>query len=128
VQLRSVERVGGAVGGLPIRVAGALAYCILPAVIFLLVEPYKKNRFVRFHSLQGIACLLACSLIGAALWIVGSAMGLIPVLALLFVSMLLSLAFLVAWMTLVVKALQGEMLKVPFLGAVAETQADVRIA
>jgi uncharacterized membrane protein len=42
--------------------------------------------------------------------------------------MLLGLAFLVAWMTLVVKALQGEMLKVPFLGAVAETQADVRIA
>jgi hypothetical protein len=34
-------------------VAGMLAYfTIIPAIIFLLIEPYNRNRFVRFHSFQ----------------------------------------------------------------------------
>ena len=37
--------------GLSDTAAGALAYVtIIPAIIFLLVEPYNKNSFVRFHS------------------------------------------------------------------------------
>ena len=35
-----------------------LAYfTIIPAIIFLLIEPYNRNRFVRFHSFQ---CLFTC--------------------------------------------------------------------
>ena len=35
------------------NVAGMLAYVtIIPAIIFLVMEPYNKNRFVRFHSFQ----------------------------------------------------------------------------
>src|SRR5271165_2832125 len=35
------------------NVAGMLAYfTIIPAIIFLLIEPYNRNRFVRFHSFQ----------------------------------------------------------------------------
>ena len=41
------------------NVAGMLAYfTIIPAIIFLLVEPYNRNRFVRFHSFQ---CLFTCA-------------------------------------------------------------------
>ena len=51
-----VERAQGKVGFLTENLAGALAYLtFIPAVVFLVVEPYKKNRFVRFHSVQ---CLL----------------------------------------------------------------------
>ena len=54
--------------GLSDNAAGALAYItIIPAIIFLLVEPYNKNSFVRFHAWQciflGIAahCDSGCS-------------------------------------------------------------------
>ena len=41
------------------NVAGMLAYfTIIPAIIFLLIEPYNRNRFVRFHSFQ---CLFTCA-------------------------------------------------------------------
>ena len=41
------------VGGMTDNVAGMLAYItIIPAIIFLVMEPYNKNRFVRFHSWQ----------------------------------------------------------------------------
>lgn len=33
--------------------AGALAYLtIIPAIVFLVAEPYKRDRFVRFHAFQ----------------------------------------------------------------------------
>src|ERR1700734_1555371 len=41
--------------GLADNVAGMLAYVtIIPAIIFLVVEPYNRSRFVRFHSFQSI--------------------------------------------------------------------------
>ena len=40
-----------AAGGLADNVAGLLAYLtIIPAIIFLVIEPFNKNRFVRFHE------------------------------------------------------------------------------
>jgi len=40
------------------NVAGALAYVtFIPAIVFLVLEPYSKNRFIRFHSFQ---CLFFC--------------------------------------------------------------------
>src|SRR6266571_3899277 len=44
-----------ATGGLADNVAGMLAYVtIIPPIIFLVLEPYNKNRFIRFHSFQSI--------------------------------------------------------------------------
>ncbi len=52
----AAEKASGRVGALPERIAGALAYLtFIPAIVFLLVEPFKSNRFARFHSIQ---CLL----------------------------------------------------------------------
>jgi len=43
------------VGGMADNVAGMLAYVtIIPSIIFLVMEPYNKNRFVRFHSFQNL--------------------------------------------------------------------------
>lgn len=110
------ERAQGAVGALPETVAGALAYCtIIPAIVFLLVEPYSRNRFVRFHSFQSLE-----------LFLVGLILSLIPFLGHLFVflvSMLVGLALFFVWLVLIVKALQGEMFKLPLIGDIAEKQA-----
>src|SRR5580765_433971 len=48
----------GKVGPLTENIAGTLAYfTFIPAIVFLVLDPYNKNRFVRFHSLQ---CLFLC--------------------------------------------------------------------
>ena len=121
--LSSGERARGTVGVLPETLAGALAYFVLPAIVFLLVAPYSKNRFVRFHCFQCLGLCLTAVVIGAMLRVVGVLLFFIPVLApllLLLVSMVVGLGFFVIWVVLIVKALQGEMFKLPLLGDFAE--------
>jgi uncharacterized membrane protein len=123
-----VARAQGTVGVLPETLAGALAYFLLPAIVFLLVEPYNKSRFVRFHSFQCMGACLAALVMGALLRVAGFTLFFIPALGrLLFVlvCMVASLAFFVVWVVLIVKALQGEMFKLPLVGDFAERQAPV---
>jgi uncharacterized membrane protein len=125
--IRPVERAQGTVGVLPRTIAGALAYCtIIPAIIFLLVEPYSKDRFIRFQSFQCIGLCLAGLVIGAALRVAGFLLYFIPALGhllVVLVSMVVILGFFVIWVVLVVKALQGETFKLPLIGDYAEQQS-----
>src|SRR5258708_31835871 len=41
-------------GGMTDNMAGALSYITIVGIIFLLIEPYNKNKFVRFHAFQSI--------------------------------------------------------------------------
>ena len=76
----------GKVGALSEPIAGALAYfTFIPAIIFLLLEPYKHNRFVRFHSFQCLLLWGAEILLGIALKLVGLLLFIIPVLGPLLV-------------------------------------------
>jgi uncharacterized membrane protein len=103
--------------------AGALAYVtIIPAIVFLVLEPYNKNRFIRFHSFQCIFFAVAWTV----LWIALATIGHIPVLgwATLLLWPLISLAGLVIWIILVLKAYQGQMFKLPVIGDMAEKQAN----
>jgi hypothetical protein len=63
---RSTAPVAAAVqaSGLSDNIAGALAYVtIIPAILFLVLEPHNKNRFIRFHSFQCIFFAVAwCAL------------------------------------------------------------------
>src|ERR1700678_4117973 len=126
--MRPVERVQGKVGALPQTIAGALAYCtIIPAIVFLLVEPYNKNRFVRFHSFQCIGLCLAGLVIGTALRIVELVLSFIPLMGQLLTllsSMVVGLGFFAIWLVLVVKALQGESFKLPLVGKFADQLAN----
>lgn len=119
----------GKVGALPERIAGALAYLtFIPAIVFLVVEPYKKNRFVRFHSIQCLLVWAAAALVALALKVAGLVLFIIPVVGPLFVVLVLVLAVLAAvavWLVLVVKALQGEIFKLPVLGSFADLNADL---
>jgi uncharacterized membrane protein len=123
--MRPVERARGTVGALPETLAGALAYFLLPAIVFLLVEPYSKNRFVRFHCFQCLGVCLVAVVVGASLRVVGFFLFFVPVVGHMLVwlvSMVVGLAFVTVWVVLVVKALQGEMLKLPLVGDFAERQ------
>ena len=124
--MRSAQRVQGKVGALPETIAGALAYfTIIPAIIFLLVEPYNKNRFVRFHSFQCLGLWLAALITGTVLKLAGFVLFFIPSIGPLLV-VLLSIVFVLGyfaiWLVLVIKALQGERFKLPVIGKFADQQ------
>src|ERR1022692_851773 len=54
--------------GLTDNVAGMLAYVtVIPAIIFLVMEPYNKSRFIRFHSFQSIFFCVALIALSVAL-------------------------------------------------------------
>jgi len=111
------------VGGMADNVAGALAYVtFIPAIVFLVMEPYNKTRFVRFHSFQ---CLFLC----AASFVAHIALmfvAVIPFLILLTVPLhlLVSLATIALLIVLALKANQNQMWKLPVIGDMAEKQAN----
>ena len=110
-------------GGLADNMAGALAYVtIIPAIVFLVLDPYNKKRFIRFHSFQCIFFAVAWTV----LWIILAFIGHIPFLgwATLLLWPLISLAGLIIWILLVVKAYQGQTFKLPVIGDMAEKQAN----
>ena len=109
--------------GLADNVAGALAYVtIIPAIIFLVLEPYNRNRFIRFHAFQCIFFAVAW----CALWIVLNIIVHVPFFGWLTILIwpLISLAGFVIWIVLVLKAFQGQMFKLPVIGDMAEKQAS----
>jgi uncharacterized membrane protein len=108
--------------GLADNVAGALAYVtIIPAIVFLVIEPFNRKRFVRFHSFQCIFFWVAWTV----LWIGLSIIAHIPFFgwATYLIWPLISLAGFVIWLIVVLKAYQGQMFKLPVIGDMAEQQA-----
>jgi uncharacterized membrane protein len=111
------------VGGLTENVAGALAYVtIIPAIIFLVIEPYNRNRFVRFHAFQNIFFAVAWMI----LWFLLAFFGHIPLLgwASILLWPLVGLAGFILWLLLIFKAYQGQKFKLPVIGDMAEQQAN----
>jgi len=85
-------------------------------VLFLFLEPYNRNRRVRFHAFQAIAVNLAI----IVLWLGLSFMG--RNLALL-ISPLFMLGCLVLWLALIWTTWQNRRIVLPVIGPWAEKQA-----
>jgi uncharacterized membrane protein len=101
--------------GLGDNVAGALAYVtIIPAIIFLVLAPYNKKPFIRFHAFQSIFVYVAWMIIGIGL----SFIGFVPLLW-----TIVRLALLVTVLFLAMKAYQQQMFKLPVIGDIAAQQA-----
>ncbi len=106
------------------NIAAALAYIVPVAVVWLLIEPYKNRRFVRFHSFQSIFFFLASFAVGICLGVFSTILTLVGVgFILVMVYPLFQLAVFVVWIILVIKAYQGQHFKVPVIGDFAEKQA-----
>lgn len=115
-------------GGMADNVAGMLAYItIIPAIIFLVMEPYNKNRFVRFHAWQNIFFHVALVVLWIALMILSAVLTFIPILGHLLVfllGMVVWIGAVVVWIILLIKANGGQMYKLPIIGDIAEKQAN----
>lgn len=109
--------------GMGDNVAGMLAYVtIIPAIVFLVVAPYNRNRFIRFHSFQSIFFCIAWTV----LWIALSIFAHIPFLGWLSILLwpLIGLGGFILWIVLLLKANQGQTWKLPLVGDMAEKQAS----
>lgn len=102
--------------GLTDNVAAALAYIPIVGLIFLLIEPYNRNRFVKFHCVQSL-------LFAVAYFVLVFIVGLIPLVNLIAVPLVI-LGMFVLWIVLALKAYQGQKFKLPAIGDIAEQQAN----
>jgi uncharacterized membrane protein len=102
----------------------ALAYVtFIPAIVLVLIEPFKRNRFVRFHAFQSIYLTGATILVAIAMRILYSVLTVIPVVGYLLAWLVIPVTLLgwgILWVVLLVKALQGQTFKLPLIGNLAE--------
>jgi uncharacterized membrane protein len=115
------QAVTGAV--LEDHIVNALCYLLMPltGVLFLVLDPYKTKRAVRFHAFQSILVFAAIFLGFQALEI----LAFTPIVGLLFslVTLVYPLMAFGVWLFLTLKAFKRERVVVPVLGALAESQA-----
>jgi len=113
--------------GIDQNLAAALCYIPIVGLIFLLVEPYNKNKTIRFHALQSVFFCVAWIVVAIVLGVF-SGIFLVsmpsPVWALWNgITRLVELAFFVGLVIMAVKAYQGQRFQLPIIGPMAEKQA-----
>jgi uncharacterized membrane protein len=103
------------------RALAAVAY--LPGLCFIGLLDAPRNRYVRFHARQGLVLLGIEVTAWIALVIVESALGRIPILGIVasvLLRLILGFAFLGATLYGVIKGASGDMVRIPFLGDIAD--------
>lgn len=113
--------------GLTSNVAAALAYVLgfITGIVFLVLEPYKHDRFVRFHAMQSILYSAACIVFSIA-WsiLVNILMSVTLWMAAVLtpIGLLLSLGFFVFWLYLMYQAYNRREFRIPIIGAISAKQ------
>jgi len=115
------------------NVVGALTYLagFITGIIFLVLDPYKSNSFVRFHAFQSIFFNIAWVAFWI-LWMIISAVltpltaGVFGLLALPLM-LIFSLAGFGIWLFLMYQAYQQKLFKLPIVGKFAARHAGVSL-
>jgi uncharacterized membrane protein len=112
--------------GLSSNIAAALSYLLgfITGIIFLVIEPYKRDPFVRFHAFQSIFFSVAMFVLQI---VYGIFMGLMFSLGLVglmgLIGTLFGLAIFALWLFLMFKAYSNERFMIPYIGELALKQA-----
>jgi len=111
--------------GMEENVAAALCYIPIIGLIFLLIEPYNKNRTIRFHAMQSLFYCIGWIVLMIVLGIFGSMFALMAGMFWfwLMITRLVHLALFVGLVIMAVKAYQGSRFVMPVIGPIAEKQA-----
>ncbi len=114
--------------GMEDNIAGLLCYILgfVTGIIFLILEPYNKRAFVRFHAFQSIFLSVACVVLSIALSIISGIFYFISwTLGFAFSKLwgLVGLGIFILWIFLMFKAYSNEKFKLPIIGQLAENQA-----
>ena len=100
------------------NIASALCYLLLgvTGVLFLWLEPYSRNRKVRFHAFQAIFVNVAIIVFWVSISLLGGKLALL-------ISPMFLLACLILWLALIWTAWQNQRIMLPLIGPMAEKQA-----
>lgn len=114
--------------GLESNLAAALSYALglVTGILFLVLEPYKNDRFVRFHAMQSVLFSAACVVFAIAWSIVVRILLSISVwlaLATAPLRMLISLGIFLLWLYVIYQAYSKREFRIPFIGELAAKQA-----
>jgi len=117
----------GSSSGLTSNIAGALTYVLglISGIIFLVLEPYKRDHFVRFHAVQSILFCVAAFVFSIAWSIVVRIMISISgwtAVVLTPIGLVISLAFFLFWLFLMYQAYSQHEYHIPIIGAIAAKQ------
>ena len=108
------------------NMASALSYVTIIGIVLLFVEPYNRNRTVRFHAFQSIFYAIAAVVIWVAATILSIVLAPIPVIGVIFgllLHLVLGLGIFIVWLMLVYKAYNNEQWMLPVIGPMAQKQA-----
>jgi uncharacterized membrane protein len=117
--------------GLGANAAGALAYLagIITGILFLVIEPSKNDRFVRFHAFQSIFFNVAWIALWIAWMVVGMVLGAVTKGLFFILQVPIDLVLMVGgfalWAFLMFTAYQGKTTRLPVIGALAAKQAAI---
>lgn len=92
----------------------------IPAILLLLVSPYKDSDSIRFHAWQSVLLNITAFLTEIAFGIVAFLFIFTNMATLIFVLRMLWVLWLVIWLGCVLRALNGKRFKIPLLGNIAE--------
>lgn len=112
-------------GGLTENVASALCYLltIVTGVLFLVLEPYNKNRTIRFHAFQAIFLGLAWIVTMIVVGIITTPLAFMGFYFVWSLTRLIYLAYLALIVVLMYKTYNNEKWVLPIIGPLAEKQA-----
>jgi uncharacterized membrane protein len=111
--------------GINENTAGGIAYitCI-PAIIFLMIDPYKTKPYIRFHAFQSIFLCIT----SFVFWI---ALAFVLVFGMVFgiswagfVTRIFWMSWIIVWVLCAVAALNGKYFKLPIIGPIADRLAN----
>ncbi len=117
--------------GLQPNAAAALSYLagFITGILFLVLEPYKNDRFVRFHAFQSIFFNVAWIGLWIAWMILGLLLGAITHGLFIFIQIPIDILLMICgfgiWAYLLYAASQGKTFRLPFIGALAAKQAGM---
>ena len=111
--------------GLTDNAAGAIAYLtFVPAILFLLIPPYSRNRYVRFHAWQSLMLNLSAILVSLLMSFALVFFLVFEAELLVIFKQIVWLAWLVLLLICFLKAINGQRFRLPLLGELAERQAS----
>lgn len=108
------------------NVAAALAYIWIIAIVFLVIEPYNKKRFVRFHCFQSLFFCVAWIILWFAMHIIfGILLSVTGIFGLIAIPIygLVGLGGFILWLYMLFQAYSNKEFKLPFIGDLAAKQA-----
>ncbi len=114
--------------GLTDNLAAALCYLllVLSGILFLVLEPYNRNKTIRFHAFQAIFFWIAMVVAYIGVSILSLVLLPIPFAGAAIILLLhvgLGLGIFILWLMLMYKAYNNQRWELPVIGAMAAKQA-----